>query len=278
MITYKNLGYVGRLGNQMFHLSTLISVSLKKNYTIVIPTKSGVIENVELPFIYDKGNNKGQKFNKLRDGFNFELTGRDFNPSNEFFEKSFSFDKTVFEIADDTNLNGHFQTEKYFIEYKDIIKEIFSFKHNIKNVIHTFIERNRLCNFVTVHVRRTDYIGNNGIYNLSNDYYKSILKQFGSEPVVFLSDDIEYCKSEFPGYHYYETINSPFEDMYLMTLSNYNVMGNSTFSWWGSWLNSNSTVICPDPFNKWFSNLSTTKYKSGIFDPIDIIPKNWIKI
>jgi hypothetical protein len=281
VITYKHIGYRGRIGNQMFHLSTLISIGKKLGYEIGIPIKSGIIEDIELPDVYNtEGPNKNQVFNKLRDGFDLNLNkfAYDLNTQYDFIESSFNYDPSILNIKDNTNLNGHFQSEKYFIEHRDEIRKTFSFKPSIKNTVGNFLDVNNITGFVTAHVRRGDYVGNNGIYNLEPEYYHNILKEFKNKQIVFVSDDLDYCKLHFPNHYYYNTVSTPFEDMYLMTLSNVNLIANSTFSWWGAWLNRNTVVISPNPHTKWFKTKITNKYQSGIFNTSDLIPPHWISI
>ena len=87
------------------------------------------------------------------------------------------------------------------------------------------------------------------------------------------SDDIEWVKNNFPKNHQVTFVSNPelqsFEEMFLMSQCKHNIIANSTFSWWGAWLNKNKDkmVIAPE---KWFS--------SDIYDSRSIIPSDWIKI
>ena len=91
----------------------------------------------------------------------------------------------------------------------------------------------------------------------------------GNPNILVFSDDIQWCKDnlKFDNLHFIEN-QSDILDMYLISMCNNNVICNSTFSWWGAWINSNldRKVISPV---KWLGeNINTS----------DIIPSEWIKI
>ena len=125
---------------------------------------------------------------------------------------------------------------------------------------------------VSVHVRRADYLNIPEHHtNLQVEYYERAMKNFeGYSPVIF-SDDIEWCKNNlnFNNMVLVEG-NSDVEDLWLMSLCKNNIIVNSSFSWWGAYLNKNvdKVVIAP---SKWFGDgvsLSTE----------DIVPEQWNKI
>src|SRR3989344_4984067 len=150
----------------------------------------------------------------------------------------------------------------------------------------TIVERNKKLaseisgtNSVSVHIRRGDYVTNantNQFHGLcSLDYYNKAVsfissKQNEMELFVF-SDDIEWCKEnlkyDFP-IHFVET-NDAHSDMYLMSLCKHNIIANSSFSWWGAWLNDNFQKIVVAP-SQWIADASVNTQ--------DLIPKGWIKI
>ena len=130
---------------------------------------------------------------------------------------------------------------------------------------------------VCVNVRRGDYLerGNPqlGFRTLSKEDITGILKEhFPKDKVLFVSDDIEWCKKNFKGKRYAFADKpcryKPEMDLYIQTQCKANVISNSTFSWWGAFLNANTEkVVCPWP---WFAD--------GKIDPMkNILPKGWIK-
>lgn len=202
------------------------------------------------------------------------------NPHHSI-EKQFNFDQTILWISS-WYVEWYFQTEKYFMNYEDDIRKDFKFiippserNQEYINIIHS-------CNAVSLHIRRWDYVSNpsaksfHGTCNLN--YYRKaieIIKTKIENPVFFIfSDDMNWAKEnliiEEKGYYVdFNNIDTNYEDMRLMSLCKHNIIANSSFSWWGAWLNKNKEKIVIAP-KKWFNN------KKINFN--DIIPANWIKI
>ena len=131
-------------------------------------------------------------------------------------------------------------------------------------------------NTVSLHVRRGDYVQHKafgGICDLS--YYQRAvekIKQQVEDPVfIVFSDDINWCKDNLnlEGVKFvdWNTGDDSFRDMQLMSLCKHNIIANSSFSWWGAWLNNNAdkVVICP---NKWVHYSEST----------GVLPNNWQKV
>jgi len=104
-------------------------------------------------------------------------------------------------------------------------------------------------------------------------FFKKAINYVGKDNLfLIISDDITWCKKHFNGINFHFTDNkTPTEDIYLQTLCTNNIISNSTFSWWGAWLNDspNKIVIVPTP---WFSK------QLSFNDTNDLIPKNWVQI
>ena len=131
---------------------------------------------------------------------------------------------------------------------------------------------------VSIHFRRGDYVGNAVHETDKTVYYKEAMELIESKvenPVYFLfSDDIPWVKENFTTSfetHYidFNDASTNFEDLKLMSSCQHNIMANSSFSWWGAWLNSNpnKTVIAP---KLWFNDEKV--------NTSDIIPENWIQL
>ena len=121
-------------------------------------------------------------------------------------------------------------------------------------------------------MRRGDYINNNAYQQLNMDYYTKAMQMIGSKEYYVFSEDITWCKQHFKGSNitFIDDIN-PVNSLSLMASCSNNIIANSTFSWWGAWLNKlpNKIVIAP---SKWFGPaLSHHNTK-------DILPKEWIQI
>ncbi len=197
-------------------------------------------------------------------------------------EPRFSFSYDLLNISPRAYLEGYFQSEKYFIEIKEIIKKDFTFHSplNIDNKNMLNIIKNT--NSVSLHIRRGDYVLNpntNRIHGICDiDYYFKSTEYMCSNtenPIFFIfSDDMNWVKQniKIKAEHYYVDFNNSqndFEDMRLMSFCKHNIIANSSFSWWGAWLNDNRNKIVIAP-KKWFNDSSK--------DTTDLIPSSWIRI
>jgi len=153
-------------------------------------------------------------------------------------------------------MNGFWESIDYISEKRDYLRNVFKFKINneIKSLGDS-INQNRKS--VSVHLRRGDYVTKSGSYinfNICDEpYYKnsiSIVKQRIIEPEFFVfSDDIEYAKKVFANQEKvtYMIGHKDYEDMYLMSKCKHNIIANSTFSFWGAFLNQNKCTITISP-------------------------------
>ena len=184
----------------------------------------------------------------------------------------FDYKDDIFKL-DDAYLDGYWQSEKFFEPIIPGIKEDFKINLEDENNkgMAALIESS---NSVSIHIRGTDFEKDKLLGGISTaDYYKKaieLLRTKVDNPVFFVfSDDFEYAK---------KIINEPvvdmnkgndsYKDLILMSLCKHNIMANSSFSWWGAWLNRNPNkmVVCP---SKWV-NLKR-------LDSLDIIPDGWIR-
>lgn len=178
-----------------------------------------------------------------------------------------------------TYFQGYWQTEKYFNTIKEIIKGNFTFKIELDAENRQLANQISTCNSVSIHIRRGDYMKSRRFHQTgsvcSPAYYRRAIDYIQSHTkdafFFFFSDDIDWVKAnlEFPNACYVENNKGKdsYMDMQLMSLCKHNIIANSSFSWWGAWLNSYSEkiVIAPDI---WFRNV----------DMPDIIPDDWIRI
>ena len=175
---------------------------------------------------------------------------------------------------------GYFQSYKYFDHCRSLILKEFQFSEkHLSEKTKDIARKIKDCNSISVHVRRGDYL--NGFYYellgkvCDMNYYKratDIVKSKVLDPHFFVfSDDQDFISDNFElGNTDIITFNrgkDSWQDMYLMSICKHNIIANSTFSWWGAWLNNNSKkiVVAPD---RWFA------------DKVDdeIIPPEWLRI
>lgn len=191
-------------------------------------------------------------------------------------EPHFHFCPDFFNVPDETNLTGYFQTEKYFNHCQELIRSYFEFNQDtIKISQNSFPYFPMELEFVSIHLRRGDYTGLQEFHPVMDaDYYFNSMTEFTEGNYCFLifSDDIEYCKELFGEQEniVYVEGNSPEVDMCMMSMCHHNVIANSSFSWWGAWLNNNPNkkVIAP---KKWFGPAY-----DGIHNTKDLYPESWI--
>lgn len=248
----------GGLGNQMFQYAYGKHLSSKYKTELYLDTRfyKGFQGNVVRTFMLDK----------------FENT--DIDTGIEMIQNNYPIHGIVDNFIHkelpqpvDCNyyLDGYWQSEKYFKESEEIIRN--DFKLTLKNIplLGT--------NTVSIHIRRTDYVASNGYHPVQTiEYYKNAIDVIGDYDNLFVfSDDINWCKEnlKFDNMVFIEG-NTELDDMSIMSNCEHNIIANSSFSWWGAWLNNNPSkkVVAP---SKWFgeqANLNTS----------DIIPENWIRI
>ena len=276
MITFNTIGYAGNLGNQLFQLSALLGTSKKNNFIPSIPVEKNKKE--KLDGCLNLFTNKWISF-KLNIFDCFDIDIYDNNGlivKNSYNEPHFHFDENIFNIKDETNINGFFQSELYFKHIENDIRQLFEFKKNIQDKSNLILNEKKKTKLVSIHVRRSDYLGLQHQYNLLDvEYYQKAINLFDDDVYQYLifSDDINWCKEIFGKNEMIDYIegNDPYIDLYLMSQCDHNIIANSTFSWWGAWLNKNKNkkVIVP---SVWFNP------NRKDLDTKDMIPKDWIKI
>ena len=239
MITFSRLGNYGRLGNQMFQYASIIGIAKKNNFDYCFPLT-------------------GTEISKW-----FNLTAKDESVRKKQVELyKFSFEPKMFQLPDNLDYCGYFQTEKYFEHCEDFIRKEYSFKEEVTEVVDKWFTEQE--EYISIHVRRGDYLDISDVHPIvSLDWYHDAMDHFPDKKFLIFSDDPVWCTDNFKN----EKV-SPFtnvgEDMYAMTKCKGHIIANSSFSWWGAWLGKNKT-IAP---KTWFGS-------SGYKDWQDIYCKEW---
>ncbi len=201
---------------------------------------------------------------------------------NCYTERCFQFSPEELTMSDATYLDGFWQSERYFMDVEPHIRQEFTLRHlpcEDSRKLADFIES---VEAVSLHVRRGDYITNPSTANYhgtcSLEYYRQAVDMIAgylANPYFFIfSDDQSWVQSELHLSHPHSFVanNGPahaHDDLWLMSLCNHNIIANSSFSWWGAWLNQYDKKIVIAPRN-WFRNPD--------IDTSDLIPANWIRI
>lgn len=251
----------GGLGNQLFQWAYGKSLSMKFNIDFFI----------DISF-YDQQSNCTFRNFDINKFPNAKFKILDFQV-NDFIEIKDNFFYNEFEPSENKNyyIDGFWQTEKYFIDLMKEIKHDLSPTDDILNSINKTIPLNN--NSTSLHVRRTDYLTSNGFHPIKDiNYYDEALKIIGDYDYLYIfSDDISWCKENlnYKNMVFIEN-NDNVTDLWLQSICKNNIIANSTFSWWGAWLNNNENkkVISP---KKWFGDNVSINTK-------DIIPDSWVLI
>ena len=282
----------GGLGNQMFQYALYRKMQLLGN---TVCADLSLYENKRAaPFVLTDAFPNASRY------FKIGLKAEDWYnnlPSRSLFSRVLAVvfpekSKYVFEREDskyapfilrckDCVLDGYWQTEKYWKDIKDIIRAELSFHKEDSddlNDIEAMIQQNVS---VCVHVRRGDYLLPQNQLLFSNictkEYYRKaqevICHSVSNAKFFFFSDDIEWvkenlqCRDAVFVQDYIGTRYPDWYEMYLMSICKHNIIANSTFSWWGAYLNDYDNKIVVAPAN-WINNKKTP----------DILPESWIKI
>lgn len=200
-------------------------------------------------------------------------------------EKHYHFDPSVLK-ADEyfLNLKGYWHSEKYFADAALTIRRELVFRNPVSVEFNQFKrEIQGSENAVSVHIRRGDYVHHPEFSKtfgfLGLEYYRQAINLFkeripGCRFFIF-TDDKPWVVENFHKENCFVYVDNTgpdadLDDLHLMKLCKHNIIANSSFSWWGAWLNDNvhKTVIAPE---KWFKNQPT-------FDTKDLLPDSWLKI
>jgi hypothetical protein len=253
----------GGLGNQMFQIAAAHALALR--------TESSSCFNLEGCYTPLQGNPSM----KYRDNILLNVNHSIINYwRGVYHEPKFSYDELPNMKA--LILDGYFQSEKYFIDYKKEIVNLFNISIENKTKIKDSFSWWGLQEkpITSVHIRRGDYLNNPDFHpTCTIEYYEKAIKEIGDSYFIFVSDDIEWVKQNFKtnsNDYVFSNFNDEILDLTLMTMCDNNIIANSSFSWWGAYLNPNQDkkVIAP---KKWFG-------PKGPQDQSDIIPENWLII
>lgn len=198
------------------------------------------------------------------------------------FERHFHFDPDILSAPNDVYLEGCWQSERYFADISDVLRHEFVVRYKPDPQNQKLADLIQCADSVSLHVRRSDYIydsiTNKTHGTCGKDYYERSVNYIASHissPNLFIfSDEPQWAKDnlKFDLPKTFVDCNDDsrnYEDLRLMSLCKHNIIANSSFSWWGAWLNSNANKIVVAP-KKWFNdNTRNTK---------DLIPEQWVRL
>lgn len=278
----------GGLGNQLFQYAVGRAVALRTGAELLLDARLLADAN---PFQYDLGHFQIEarvaaenelppaKDRKIAYGL-WRLFGR----SPRFVrERGLAYNERIATITADCYLHGYFQSQRYFADIAPTLWSDLKFKQPITGENARMAERIGNGPSVSMHIRRGDYITNakaqaaHGSTDLG--YYERALAEIrsrtGQDPVVYLfSNDPQWVREnmQLDAELVPVAINdgrTAHEDLRLMSLCDHNIIANSTFSWWGAWLNPSHTKIVVAP-ERWFAS-------HKLSNP-DITPPGWLRL
>lgn len=252
---------MGGLGNQMFQISKSITEGLIHNIPVYFRLESYIPMD-------------GRQPNNYKDNiFRNVVFRNDIQPILRINETEFKYIDYNYIFNEPTEFFGYFQSSKNFKDKKEIIRDLFSpteeFKEKIKNKYPKILEKDS----VSIHVRRGDYLNISDILPVvDKSYIDESLKTIGEYKNIFIfSNDKKWCEENLK----YENTTiiydlEDYEELWGISLCNHNIMSNSSFSWWGSYINKNKDKkICVPSI--WFGPKGEKEYDS-------IYEEEWIKI
>jgi len=271
-ITQLDISISCDFGSQMSQYASLLAISEKTGLDILF-----VKEYIERRWGFPLNEPFQSQINisPISDVNNLDIYSIDLDESQSVDERLFYLDSNQ-----NYNISGIFNTYEIFHPIQKKIIETFTFKDETKDFCSNYISNIKQKDeiLVSIHFRRGDYLQVSSL-NLSLEYYKEAINViqsiFPNKKIKYLifSNGIEWVKENFKldNCVYVENLDR-FKDMCLMTLCDHNIIANSTFSWWGAYLNQNpdKRVICP--YN-YLNHPSLNNIINGNY-----FPKEWISI
>ena len=256
----------GGLGNQMFEYALYLKLkSMGKEVKVDDYTCYGPGERKKMLDIFGISYEQLPKEEytvitdsnlKLTHKIRRKLFGR---KSLAYREADSNFDPEILR-RDPALFEGYFQTEKYFADIAETVREAFQFRNLKKDaMLKAYEAQIHSCQSVSVHIRRGDYLDPkySTLYKdiCTEEYYDKAIeymqKKYPDAVFFLFSNDIAWVKAHYQGPAFVAVEgadeDSGYRDMYLMSQCRHNIMANSSFSWWGAWLNANpdKCVIAP---------------------------------
>jgi hypothetical protein len=247
---------MGGMGNLLFILATCYHLSKKYKLTLNFYTKMW-------------NDNKRKNIIKYNIFKNFQLDSTTIQNYNVTYrENNFFYEDIYFNSRIDNCIYGYFQSYKYFDKYKtEFVKMLHNpYSQIVESTINKYktqIARDSDASInalipISIHIRRTDYLSLSHIHlNLHMKYYSDAISQFSTENSIFIlfSDDVDFILNEplFQNLPHKVVVGNPDDEycFWLMSACTHNIIANSSYSWWASYINSNPTKLVIAP-NRWF--------------------------
>ena len=270
----------GRLGNQMFQYAAARGLAARHGVPVALDMREalargeGVLTRVfDLPLAESDSLPPPRNHEPLRYAA-WRLASPAFRR-----EKGLGYNEAIEGFPDGSYLHGYWQSERYFGHIADEIRRDFTFPALGSAEGVEMADRIRESLAISLHVRRGDYLTLNAHVLCDQAYYDAALAHVlggisGTPTVYVFSDDPDWARANLPlpcekvVVDFNGTVRD-FDDMHLMSLCDHNIIANSSFSWWGAWLNANPAKRVAGPA-RWFGD-------PKLANP-DILPPGWARI
>jgi len=278
----------GGLGNQMFQYAAGKQLATKHSTILKLDISKFTSRSYDLyNFNIEQNIATPQEIEAIRqEKIVLALTKIIFKKRSEkesiIVENYFHFDPAFNQAPDNVYVDGFWQSEKYFIDIQDVIRQSFTVKHSQDEMNRKTAGLIRSNNSISLHIRRGDYVTDTASASrhgsCSLEYYELAIKhikEYVHEPHFFIfSDDFAWTKENLKidnpvTFVDYNGSNKNYEDIRLMSLCSHHIIANSSFSWWGAWLNPDPKKIVIAPI-RWFNAIEC--------NTTDLIPHTWIRL
>jgi hypothetical protein len=272
LITFNSLGSIGRLGNQLFQIASVIGIAEALGTEAAFPA-----------WQYERyfKNPLPKTQNPKPETQNIKIK-----------ERFFHYDESLINELKAPicyDLNGFFQAEKYWRASKEAVLKQFEFEANFKKYVSEKYKTALSKNHVAISIRRGDFVNNSNYFQIPVTWYlNAYYKFFGDDyNVIIFSDDFAWCKTHFkplPKVYFADDLND-IEQLCLMSMCENHIISNSTFSWWGAYLSRSNCVIRPEKNfagrlakensekDYWpYGWIMCNEYKINLYDTTFIIP------
>jgi len=284
---------IGGLGNQLFQYAMARRIAYKNNVSLKLDISDFASYKLR-EYRLDKFNivaeiataEEIRRFKKTR----YKILSKMFSAYNSIQpvtsrsyirERFFYYDPEMRNIVNDVYLEGHWPSEKYFFDIKEILRQEFTLRYEMTDYHQELKKQIKNTESVSIHVRRGDYVSNpvvNQVHGTcSMNYYLEaitlITEKIANPHFYIFSDDPDWVKENFIIPCTFTIVRNEeqrdYEDLLLMSMCKNHIIANSSFSWWGAWLNprEDKRVISPA---KW--------YPGADYDTRDLLPDSWITI
>ena len=255
----------GGLGNKMFQIATAYSLALYNEDECAFNMQDHVVHQGNSAYTY-----QGNVFKKLK-----ELPAN-WQPQYCYQEPRPNYNPIPYY----TNMiiQGDFASERYFLTFKNEVIDLFKDRELIAEIKRKY--DGLWDNSVSLHIRRGDYVKSASVL-LTMEYYNTAIGLLEQKEtishIVVVSDDIAWCKNNFRDRRATFIEGEPdYVDFYMQTLCNHNIISNSSFSWWGTYLNENVNKIVYAPAI-WYDYDGYRDFKDFFCDNWILIKTNYIR-